>query len=1182
MLHQQPQQQPQVLAALASGQQQARPAHAQRHVQHMTELLLSCDSLLKLQAVLSIHLHQFTPSCITAAMKQLHKLRQQELQSASTGCSLPELAPMLQALQLQLAGQLTQALIVQLSVVSGSCLAAFLAAAANMKLVMPAAVLEQIAGHLVNKALRAACATHNAAAAAGAASHQPDRSTAERQQHAASWQAQQPGSSYAAGEPSSSPHQSGQQQQQQEHPRQQPHVAALSAWALAKLKLRSEVLWTELVSIAGENLPAMSPNDCVMLAYACAKAGQHQSRLFSSLRKQLLPHVARLPPASISCLLWSYAWSGQYHHALVSALAGAAANTMERFSPQDLATSAWACGRLRHADARMLSALRVQALACMSDMRHQALSNLAWSLATLGLGDEALTAAVISRAMQLADGFHAQGLANVAWAVVKLQQQPKHSNASASQYLPSQHSSSASVSAATSTDHTSRRRSVGQHTGQLGQQQSTRDLLQVLCSAAVPRLPTASPQEVCNLLWACATVQFRPPDEPFLTAAATRIAAVAEVCAPLDLAQALWALETLRFRRKATQQALLQSALNRLHQFDPQPLSNLAWAVASSGMQYPRGLPEAVAQQLQALLPQMTPQGMATTLWALSKMGRVPQQLVHAASRHISAQLPLYNAQDLCNVAMVVAKAGYREPQLLQDLAAAASSAAALTLGAAGGGSSSSSQGSTPAHAVSSTKRVNMLTATGVCNLVWAFAGSGWCDVHLMQQLQQVAVLHLPQLQPRNIAALCQGFALLGQPFDQLLTALQATPPRSKHKGMKPQQQPSQYQQHQQHLQGLQERLGGQAAASQLDLQARDLSGLLSSWPADSLALLLHALVVTSTHEQHPALLLAVLRQLTHKVSSDPLNQQRHCQLHMALTYLALQWGCASVVQQGHMGTAPSSSGTSHTLQTPQYGSGSASLGQTAARGVGGSSLVQELLRDALAVEATGCCKAGDVSVPCQARPGAAAADHQAPADHTAQQISGTAAGAVVQVPSSAQLDPESSSSPASAGQLHGRASELVTGTLGQLCLRSWQQHEAVRQLSRVEHEVAGVLQAMGLQPLCQHWLQLTYSNTNSRHAQSSTAAAARWTSRALAVNVGLAAGVLGAGRGPVALCALPPAALSSSIDPRQVLGQTLLEHRCLEAAGWQVVWFSWEEWDSLGGNHTQQQALLHSILSGV
>jgi hypothetical protein len=620
-------------------------------------------------------------------------------------------------------------------------------------------------------------------------------------------------------------------------------------------------------------------------------------------------------------------------------------------------------------------------------------------------------------------------------------------------------------------------------------------------------------------------------------------------------------------------------------------------------MQYPRGLPEAVAQQLQALLPQMTPQGMATTLWALSKMGRVPQQLVHAASSHISAQLPMYNAQDLCNVAMVVAKAGYREPQLLQDLAAAASSAAALTIGAAVGSSnsSSSSQGRSThfqqrvpsahqqvAAAGQGSRRVKMLTATGVCNLVWAFAGSGWCDVQLMQQLQQVAVLHLPQLQPRNIAALCQGFALLDQPFDQLLTALHVTPPRSKHKSRKPQQQqqqPSQYQQHQQHLQGLQERLGGQAAASQLDLQARDLSGLVSSWPADSLALLLHALVVTSTHDRHPALLLAVLRTLTHKVSSDPLNQQRHRQLHMALTYLALQWGCASVAQQGHMATAPSSGSggsTSHALHAPQYGIGSGSLGHTVARGGSGSSLVQELLRDALAGEGTGCCNAGDVPLPCQLHPGgAAAAGQQASADHTAQQVAGTAAGAVQQVPSFAQLDPESSSSPAGAVQIQARASELVTGTLGQLCLRSWQQHEAVRQLSRVEHEVAGVLQSMGLHPLCQHWLQLTYSNTHSRHAQSSAAAASRWTSRALAVNVGLAAGVLGVGRGPVVLCALPPAALSSS-SPRQVLGQTLLEHRCLEAAGWQVAWFSWEEWDSRGGNHTQQQALLHSILRGL
>jgi hypothetical protein len=1116
----------------------------------MTQLVQACDDLLKLQAVLSVHLHHFTPSCITAAMQQLHRLRQQDLhQLSSSSSSSADMAPIMQAVQLQLAGQLTQALLQQLPVVSGACLAAFLAAAASMRLVMPACVLEQMAGHLVNKALRSVSHTH------AAATTQPGSSSSSgAMQHQVYQQMHGQDSAFPA-------HTASQLQQQQQafEDNRPPHPTALAAWALAKLKLQQGALWGELTSIAGEQLANMSPNDCVVLAYACAKSGQHQPRMFNALQQQLRPHAGSLSPESISSLLWSYAAAGQYHHAWVSALAGAAADRMEAFRARALTTSLWACGRLRHADPRMLSAVRVQALACMSDMQPQSLSNLAWALATLGVADEALTAAVINRAGQLVEGFSFQGLANVGWAVVKLQQQ-LHKNSRSAPPSPHADSSTAYSSSFTAEHDGMSSLAVSQHSGRSRQQQLLQDaraLLEALCGAAAGQVAAAKPQEVCNLLWACASLTVR--HQPYLTAAAGRLAVVAEDAAPIDLSQALWALETLRVRRKPTQQALLRSGLNQLHTFGPQALSNLAWAVASSGMQYPLGLPAAVCQQLQALMPDMTPQGLATTLWALSKMEPVPQQVIHAASSHIQAHLPMYNAHDLCNVAMVAAKAGYKEPRLLQALAAAAAHAAAVTLEAAaaeadsmnssGGTMSGGSLGMQHQGRARGVLGVSLygrtarsmrhmhLTPQGVCNLVWAFAGMGWCDDLLMQQLQRVAVHHLHKLQPRNVAALCQGFALLAQSCDQLLAALpdalqQAAAPAShKHSASgKPQQQPLQYQQHRQHLDGLQRRLGAAGLhpqQSSLEAAARQYVTLLTGWPADSLALMLHAVAVTDAQDSQPALVLAVLRLLSRRDAAESLSSQRLCQLHMALTHLALQWGVASAGQ----------------LNSSAH------------------SLVQQLTRDAFAGQVTpGACPAGDGGSMWQQQ------QQQSPTLGAAGASTGGSAAATA-APAAGQP-----------GELAALCRPLLAGSLAALCLRAWQQHAATQQLSRAEQEVVSVLQGMGLQPLVQHWVQLTYKQADSQALRlPGSAGCAERLSRALAVAVGLQPHVLGPGRSLLALSVLSPVALSSSW-PCSVLGQTHLQHKALASAGWQVVQLTTEEWDSLAGAAQQQQALLRRL----
>jgi hypothetical protein len=733
------------------------------------------------------------------------------------------------------------------------------------------------------------------------------------------------------------------------------------------------------------------------------------------------------------------------------------------------------------------------------------------ALAKFGVQDEQLAAAVAGQALQCLPGFTMQGLANMAWAVAKLQQQGGHQQ---------QQQKLLRVSGS----------SKGRKQQQdMAAQQVQRQLLAEICAAAAPRLASAKPQEVCNLLWACAVMKLQ--HQSCLEAAGTRLAAVAEDASPRDLAQAVWAFEVLHHRRKAVQQVLVLQALNKLHLFGAQALSNWAWAVASAGMQLPRGLPAAAAQQFQVLLPQLTAQGTATTLWALGKMGwsALTPQVMHAASSHILANLACYNAQDLCNVVMVCCKASYREPTLLQGLAGAAAAAAAATLAsrssaaqlgsglletagapttlaAAAGNTASSSAARAPvqfssplAAAARSAVQQKQLTAQGVCNLVWAFAGLGWHDPVLLQQLQQLAVQLIVrrQLQPERVAGLLQGFALLGESCDALLAALAAAKPaaaqrRGTAKGK-------------QHLHS-NSRSGGMHSLWAVQQQQQQVSQasapeagqqrpLLQSWPADALALLVWSAAASGAHQVHGELVLAALRQLQ-ALGVSCLNQARRAQMHEALVLLATEWGVITWGDAG-LGWSSSSSSICNSITSSRV---PASQGKAAEAGW----------------------------------------------QHC-----------VVQPPEGAV--------------------SVLSGRLVRQCAAAWQEQQADSTLSQVEEEVAQALQSMGLQPLLQRWVQPQKS--------SSTASSSRpgrqlggWSHHTLRVAVGVAGDSLGPGRQPVAIDVLPPAAVSSSW-PSRVLGRTALGQRCLQAAGWQVVCISWEEWEGLGQQRGAQRQLLQRVL---
>jgi hypothetical protein len=1221
-----------------AGQLQQRPMHPPGHLMKLVQLLQDCSSLPQLQSIVDVHLQRMPPLALTLAMQQLQHIKR--YQRALTQQVHQQQQEMFSSQQHErrLAEQLSRALLAHRPHLSAQTLTAFLSAAAAGRMTLPPVVLEQMASELVHGALRAACQERQQGQHQQQQHHhqQVQRQQQQQQAEKASTPLQQQPSnslqhqcfSWETADP-------GRVVMQQQQP---PHDVAAAAWALAKLQLSSPSVWDELCSLAGEQLHQFSPRDCVLLSWALAKQHHLQPRLFHAVQQQLSQSLHQLSPDSIAQLLWCCARLSHHHPGWVSALVLTATRNMERFSPRALSIMLWACAKLRHYEPHLLSAVRVQALASMGAFEPQCLSMFAWALARLGVRDDKLLEAVVQRSVQLVGGFTLQGLANVAWAATRMTQQMAASSA-ATAAGSSLHSSSPASRTIPSPgpgpgpgpghpQETSHKQH--QHRGQGKQQQQQQrhaaqqrhqllvELLQRCCDSAVPVLQSSTqPQEVCNLLWACATARLRHPT--FLDAAAQRLAHSASRLSAVDLAQALWALEVLGHRRRAQQQCLVQAGLNSLHLFGAQALSNWCWAIAASGMATPGGLPSAVARQVEVLLPEFSPQGLATTLWALSKMGHAAPQLLHAACPVILAGISSYNAQDICNVAMACCKAHHREPLLVGGLAQAAAAAAASTLAAYSRVGTSSAtfpppaltspvEGSSwvpgpaaaPPAAAAGLSRLAMrqlpppllllpsgrvaapggpssaahaalwraqqakqLTRQGVCNLVWAFSGLGWCDEALLGQLQQLAALSIQRgklKKAQHVAGLLQGFARLSQPLPLLLDAMLegsggrqrgASSSSSSKIGSKigsnkycdkPITNIS--------MPGDQRSMEGWPYALS-EVQAWDR--VLLHWPADALALLVWAAAATGAQQTH-ASCMAVAVQLLQQHDVSSLSPQRCGQLHLALLLLATEWGfVAWAYEPPH--------------QEQQFIHSHSTSWREGAPATGSSN----------------------------------------------SRVCSSPAGDRL---NSCSRDRSTSSAPQP--EQHNSLQHAVMGLLQQLSLRcgpsGGQLQAPSAAVTRAQEEVVNELRAMRLQPLVDHWLSpvapaaaavgpvvppATASATGAAEAVLAVDAAAsgptaqlearlclscssqQWHDDlvdSLHVRLGVAARSLGAAaRRPVALELLPPASLTSSW-PRRVLGATGLHHDCLRAAGWEVVLLPLEDWETTMQTGHQQQLLQHLL----
>ncbi|KAL3919870.1 MAG: hypothetical protein SGPRY_005473, partial [Prymnesium sp.] len=291
----------------------------------------------------------------------------------------------------------------------------------------------------------------------------------------------------------------------------------------------------------------------------------------------------------------------------------------------------------------VLAARTAAVLTCEEFVTSRSLTSIVWAMGKLRLTNSALVAAVtmhikshLSRGAL--DGF---GVANVAWALANLHQHVT---------------------------------SVTEETVSIAEKHAT--LLDALAQSACDRPSEFNPQEVCNLVWAFATLKRR---HAALFECFSGIAtAMAAEFTPQGLSQTVWAFSKLNLSKHSLLLAAADAALPKLPTYDAQSLATLAWSFANLEVQH-RPLLSAICAQSVKRADEFSATSCSQLLWALSRLsdgvdqktlGALARQLKVVAADGLKPQPLLYALGALAKLPPDV------EPSLPAILCSAATSSA--------------------------------------------------------------------------------------------------------------------------------------------------------------------------------------------------------------------------------------------------------------------------------------------------------------------------------------------------------------------------------------------------------------------------------------------------------------------------------------------------------------------------
>eukprot|EP00929_Paragymnodinium_shiwhaense_P014162 TRINITY_DN122043_c0_g1_i1.p1 TRINITY_DN122043_c0_g1~~TRINITY_DN122043_c0_g1_i1.p1 ORF type:complete len:971 (+),score=208.63 TRINITY_DN122043_c0_g1_i1:155-3067(+) len=315
---------------------------------------------------------------------------------------------------------------------------------------------------------------------------------------------------------------------------------------------------------------------------------------------------------------------------------------------QCISIVAWSCATLRIRHKSLLEAMATISAPRLGELKPFELSNLVWSYAKLSLGPLPLFKAVSQRLQQRYDGeFKVQCLSTVAWAFATLRQRNSALFGSLARELV-QRVSDMKPQEISNTLWAFAKSQAGRGACQ------HQELFLALGQAALAGdyISNFKSQELSNSVWAFATAGLRCPQ--FFAATAEAVIARRHELAPQHIANILWA-----FARSSADAprhlfpALLDVSVSRLQRFKPQELSASIWAASQMCPEYTKFFGP-VAREAAQRIHEFTPNAMANLAIAFAspkvESTRILEVVVVAMLPHVSK----VEATGLCKLLQAV------------------------------------------------------------------------------------------------------------------------------------------------------------------------------------------------------------------------------------------------------------------------------------------------------------------------------------------------------------------------------------------------------------------------------------------------------------------------------------------------------------------------------------------------
>ena len=190
-----------------------------------------------------------------------------------------------------------------------------------------------------------------------------------------------------------------------------------TAWGLAKLGCANEEIFLRLSARALAISPDLDAQGLALTAWAFATVGRHDDVLMGEIAKEALGKLVDFGPQNIANLIWATATLGFRCDPLHAAILTESMRRIDEFTPQELSIVNWALTKLAFPiDDVWRTTFRTRVMA-LKEYAPSELSMIAWALATRGEYDPDFMAYIARRCIETMRSFTGQNISTVIWAV---------------------------------------------------------------------------------------------------------------------------------------------------------------------------------------------------------------------------------------------------------------------------------------------------------------------------------------------------------------------------------------------------------------------------------------------------------------------------------------------------------------------------------------------------------------------------------------------------------------------------------------------------------------------------------------------------------------------------------------------------------------------------------------------